>query len=119
MSKSQPRKTLFADHRRVGKKFIPPMAGYSEIQFAERILPEIIWVAYLINHAGPKKGVEIAGLIIESCSALRLWEVQPDFSLLSCYRNLEPTEWTRLEKLLKGKGVFLECLDALTPFVKC
>jgi hypothetical protein len=72
------RKQLLADHRRVGKKFIPPMAGVTEIHYTERILPEIIWIGYLVKHLGLKKGVETAGMLIESCHSLKEWPRQPD-----------------------------------------
>jgi len=113
------RKQLFADHRRVGKKFIPPMAGVTEIHYIERILPEIIWIGYFVKHLGSKKGVETAGILIESCHFLKEWAKQPDFSLQSSYRILDLLEWAKVEKHLKGKGIFLDCLDALTPFVRC
>src|SRR5436305_10039809 len=65
------KKPLFPDHKRVGKKFIPPMAGVTEIHYIERILPEIAWLDYFVKHLGPRKGIETLGVFIESCFHLK------------------------------------------------
>ena len=113
------KKQLLSDHRRVGKKFIPPMAGVTEIHYIERILPEIAWLDYFVKHFGAKKGIETLGVLIESCFHLKDWGRKPDFSLISNYQILTPPDWEKLQNTLKAKGVLLDCLDALTPFIRC
>jgi len=95
------------------------MAGVTEIHYIERILPEVAWVDYFVKHLGPRKGIETVGVFIESCFHLKDWGVKPDFSLLSNYSMLTLPDWASFLKLLKGKGIYLDCLDALTPFIHC
>jgi hypothetical protein len=116
------RKRVLADHSQDGKnkkRFYPVPYGYSEIHYVEQILPEIIWIGYLIEKLGVKKGVETVVYLIESSFFLKNWEVKPDFALLSLFRGLTPQDWTQIKQQLKGKELFLDCLDALNPFVRC
>jgi hypothetical protein len=113
------KKPLFSDHRRVGKKFIPPMAGVTEIHYIKRILPEIAWLDYFVKHLGPKKGVETLGVFMESCFHLKDWGRKPDFSLISNYQILTAPDWEQFQNILKAKAIFLDCLDALTSFICC
>lgn len=115
------RKKVLSDHKQVGKKFIPPAAqyGWTELHYVEWILPEIIWIGYFTKLFGAKKGIELVTTFIETCYFLRDWGFLPEFSLLSNYGKLTPEEWLKIRKKLKAKGIFLECLDAFTPFVRC
>ncbi len=113
------KKNVLADHRREGKRFYPKPYGYSEIHYVEQILPEIIWIGYFIEKLGLKKGVEISISLIEICFHLKNWEMSYDFSLLSLFRQLTPPDWDQVKRQLKGKELYLDCLDALTPFVRC
>jgi len=112
-------KNVLADHRQDGKRFYPQSYGCSEIHYVEQILPEIIWIGYFVERLGVKKGVETVVYLIESCFFLKNWEARTDFSLLSIFRKLTPQDWTQIKQKLKGKDLFLDCLDALTPFVRC
>lgn len=95
------------------------MAGVTEIHYIERILPEIAWLDYFVKHLGAKKGVETLGGLIESCFHLKDWSFSPDFSLLSNYRMLTTPDWAKLRNVLKRGGIYLESIDALTPFIHC
>ena len=112
-------KPLFSDHKRVGKKFIPPMSGLTEIHYTERILPEIVWMDFLVAHLGTRNGVEVVGYFIESCFNLRGWEFKPDFTCLSNFQILSQNEWGKFKESLQQNGTFSKCLDALTPFIHC
>src|ERR1035437_1273964 len=113
------RKKVLADHHQDKSRFYPQPYGVSEIHYVEQVLAEIIWIAYLVERLGGKKGVETAVSLIEYCFNLKNWEVKPDFSLLSLFCQLTPLDWNRVKQKLKGKDLYLDCLDALTPFVRC
>jgi hypothetical protein len=60
-----PKGRVLADHKRVGKKFVPPMAQWSisETQWPQRLLPEFLWLALLNRSLGHARGVEVARLV--------------------------------------------------------
>jgi hypothetical protein len=60
---------VLEDHRREGKKFIPPMKhmmNFTEVHYVERILPEIAWIAFLIEDLGAQQGIHVASTLIRS-----------------------------------------------------
>jgi hypothetical protein len=64
-------KAVLADHKRVGKRFIPPMAqlGLSDVKWVESLAPEFLWIALLHEHLGFARGAEVARLVAESVKA--------------------------------------------------
>jgi hypothetical protein len=108
---------ILSDHKQIGKKFFPSAAllGLTEVHYIERILPEIAWMAYLIRRFGVEKGIHLAVSFIEVCYSLH----KTEFSLFSKYRLLTSADWAQVRKALTMREVFLEYLDAFTPFVRC
>jgi hypothetical protein len=56
------RKSVLRDHKRVGKRFIPPMAqlNMTEVSWVDSILPELVWLGLLNSMYGRVKGAELA-----------------------------------------------------------
>ena len=115
------KKKLLSDHKQVGKKFYPPasLLGWTEIRYVEQILPEIVWLGYFPRVLGRRRGIDTVISFVETCFHLRDWESKPEFCFLSVYQILGDGDWERFRKALKAKDLFLQCLDCLTPFVRC
>jgi len=109
-----------ADHERIGKKFYPPMARafWNEVHYIERIIPEIAWISYFLTRHGVDKGKQTVLAFIRTCHEV----ANPsNFELTFCsnYRQLDASKWTAIRRRLKGQGLFLHCLDAVSPFLRC
>ena len=61
--KRSPR-VLLADHKRVGKRFLPPfvhlLGKFVETKWVDRPLPELLWIAILIKRLGLRKANQVA-----------------------------------------------------------
>ena len=120
MAKGKPAKTkVLSGHTRVGKKFFPPAArfGWTEVHYVERILPEIAWLGYFIERFGTERGLEFVETFLRICYSIKSSGAK--FFFCSAFRSLTASEWASIRKACKAKGIFLEVLDALTPYVRC
>lgn len=61
-------KPVLADHKRVGKRFVPLMAelGLSDVKWIESLAPEFLWIALLHDRLGFARGAEVARLVAEA-----------------------------------------------------
>ena len=58
-------------HQREGKRFIPPFLQYLNLQemgWRPDLLPELIWIALLIDHFGMRRGVELCTSLAKSAA---------------------------------------------------
>jgi hypothetical protein len=120
MAKRKPAKTkMLSGHTRVGKKFFPPAAqfGWTEVHYIERVLPEIAWMGFFIERFGTERGLTLVETFLRICYSIK--SAGCKFFFCSAFRFLTADEWTRIRKLSKAKGIFLEVLDTLTPYLRC
>lgn len=67
-------KKVLADHKKIGKRFIPPLlqlGKFEDAKWAEEIIPEVIWIAFLHLHCGIVKGTALALKIATAANQLR------------------------------------------------
>ncbi len=110
---------ILSGHTRVGKKFLPPAArfGWTEVHYIERILPEIAWLGYFVERFGTDRGLEVVEAFLRICYSIKASGSK--FFFCSGFQSVTEDEWIRIRKNCKAKGIFLEALDALTPYVRC
>ncbi|MBP6754923.1 MAG: hypothetical protein KA210_02150 [Bacteroidia bacterium] len=61
MNKNENKKSILEGHKKVGKKFIPPIVqyeGFREINWGNDIIPELIWIAVIQKKLGYKMANE-------------------------------------------------------------
>ena len=114
-------KQVLSDHKRIGKKFIPPMAqlGMKEVDYIERIIPELVWIRYFISTLGERDGIHTALRLIKEADSLQNREGRSKFSFQSSYRRLTGEHWQKLRAGLEEAGIAQLCRDSLGPFVRC
>ena len=70
--KKQPgERKVLQGHRREGKRFIPPFLQYinmQEVGWRSDLIPELIWIALLIDHFGMHRGVELCASLAKSAA---------------------------------------------------
>lgn len=115
------KKQILDDHKRVGKKFIPPlqhMINPTEINYIERILPEIAWIQFFIQNLGTKKGIKTALKFLDLSFHLEKWENHPRFGFLSNFKLFERAHWEKLKNELKDHDLLDQVISSLRPFVR-
>ena len=120
MAKGNPKKSgVLSDHTQVGKKFFPPAArfGWTEVHYVERILPEIAWMGFFLEQFGTKRGLEILEDFLRICYSIKTCRAK--FFFCSAFRAVSKEGWKAIRKGCQAKGIFIEVLAALTPFLLC
>jgi hypothetical protein len=111
---------MFEDHKKVGKKLVPMFGQqWSRVDFVEVILPEIIWIGFVLERHGPQKGIELAIVLIEAAFQSATDQPQPEFSFISAHRQLSDDGKAAVREKLRSARKLDELRTALDPFVRC
>jgi hypothetical protein len=112
--KKQSESRIFSDHKKMGKTLIPPMRQFlgdsGMISWVDQILPELIWLAVIIENLGIKRGVEIGSKIAKLAN-----EILPEeyFAFASSFNLLDNEQKQQLVKLLEDQNYLVEVRDSL------
>ncbi len=102
------RQAVLSDHKRIGKKFVPPMVAaigkLSEVSWVEQIMPQVIWIALLIDAFGFKDGVDCS-LAISRCSKESSDQSGIWFGWLSSFSSLSKDQRSAMIGCLEKQGV--------------
>lgn len=93
--------------------------GMKEVDYVERIIPELVWIRYFISTLGERDGIHTALRLIKEADSLQNWEGHSKFSFQSSYRQLTEEHWQKLRVRLEEAGIGQLCQDSLGPFVRC
>lgn len=114
---------VLADHHQEGKTFVPPfihkLGKIKEVQYIDRIIPEIVWIQYLIHRWDDRRGIQLALGFLKACSGARSWEKPPEFSFLSAMGTLGEREWHAVRQQLQSANLLADLETAFAPFVRC
>jgi hypothetical protein len=112
---------VLSDHKRVGKKLVPLAAtfGWSHVDFVQRILPEIIWIGFVLEQCAPKRGIEVASSLVEIAFGVATVRPQPEFAFLSAQRELTNADWEQIRNALDASGKLSDLRRGLVSFVRC
>jgi hypothetical protein len=109
MKKSNHKGKVLQDHKKVGKKFIPPimqMEQMRETSFVEERLPCLIWISALYGRLHDKKATEIVVDFVEtahkSCNEDKVAPLQ----YLSSFASLSETNKASVRQAIKVKPYF-------------
>jgi len=115
----KPPRPVLHDHRRIGKRFIPPfiaaLGSLHEIRWVDEVLPEVVWLDLLNSQYGLREGAELA---IRMPKALHQKDATATqwFAFTSDYENLSAQDWADLIAAL-GEPVVNRLKAALRPLV--
>jgi hypothetical protein len=101
------KKTILSDHKRIGKKFIPPakhLIGFTELPYIERILPEIVWIGFFLKILGDGDGIKTAIQLGKFCSDESKRADIKGFPLNSSFRNFKPENWGHIIDLARAQS---------------
>jgi hypothetical protein len=120
MSKRNRTPHILSDHKRIGKRFVPPLAtlNISEVSWVNQIIPQLIWIAILIDTFGFKKGVEyslaIARLAKESVGQEKInW-----FGWLFSFSKLSEQQRSFIIQKLEVQGILGEISSAFSALAR-
>ncbi len=124
MARNDKPKPVLSDHRKVGKRFIPPMADLHfplrETSWAKVTMPELLWIACLNDSLGPARAATVAVAVskaaLEQHPKSKTW-----FASISSYAQLDReaqeavVERVKSEHMLEEVGTSLCALQHFYP----
>jgi len=111
------KKKVLADHKQIGKKYIPPMAqlGFSEILWTDKLVPELLWLGLLNDAHGLQAGADLA--ISLAKAATKTWKNghKKLFASTSSFSALDDGQRTLIAADLKSSDKLNPIRSAIKP----
>jgi hypothetical protein len=115
------KKKVLQDHKRQGKKFIPPfthmLGQMREVSWVKTVLPELLWIALIQDHHGLREGVELITVLARAarkCSGSKTLRI---FGTISSFAELNDDEKASLRGALATSGALFRVQKAILPLV--
>lgn len=119
--KKKPKKhRVLEGHKRVGKRFIPPMKQIpmsTSTSYVDDMLPELIWIGLINERVGYAPGARILEKVFLAVSELKEEGQHGNFALISNYTCLSIEQKEKLIDSLKGQEVLEEIQNAVAPLI--
>jgi hypothetical protein len=110
---------IFSDHKKVGKTLVPPMRQYlgelGTVSWVDQILPELIWLAVIIENLGVKGGVDLGSKIAKIANTILSEEY---FAFASSFSLLNTEQKQKLVQLLEDENCLDELRNSLRPLLQ-
>ena len=84
------------------------------VSWSDRILPELIWQAVIIENLGVQRGVDVCASIVKAANTILPKEY---FAFASLFDLLDAEQKQNLIQLLEQEGCLNEVRDSLDPFL--
>jgi hypothetical protein len=118
MSKKKQKKALLEGHKRVGKRFIPPMMqipAMKSISYVSDMLPELLWIGLLNDRVGYVRAARILEKVFVATDEVKDPEQHGNFALASTFSLLESDQKQTLAAALEKEGVVDPIRNAVAP----
>ena len=119
-SNDAPKKQILSDHKKVGKRFIPPfmqLGNFHDIAWKWTTLPELLWLGLLNYSCGLKLGSDLALLLAKAAvqvspSHPKIWHAP-----ISSYILLTEAHKAEVLNILRSAGHLDSLRKPLAPLV--
>lgn len=112
---------VLSDHRRVGKRFIPPfihmLGGLQEVKWIDVPVPELLWLGLLNYRHGLMRGAELAVEVARAAVAALRPDKKVWFGPVSAYAKLSREQQQAVVTALKAGGHLDDLKSALDGLV--
>ena len=109
------------DHKKQGKKFIPPakhLIDFTEVDFIDRIFPEIIWIAFVLDYFGTREGIRIASEFIAKAQTCLDSDGFTACSMISCFSKFTEQQQKSLIESLDSELLLEPVRQSIERFVR-
>lgn len=115
---TQRQKGILQDHKRVGKRFVPPflqLPNLKELNYVKLIFPHLAWMGLLNDRFGCKQGVGLSVELAKLAQSLLGSEKHVNFALCGSYDALSHEAKSRMVRECDEKGWLKDIQRALAP----
>jgi len=112
------KKQILTDHKKQGKKLIPPLltiGNHNFISWVDKVLPELVWMACIIDYCGLKRGIEVCVSLAEVAQSSQNTKKNNWFAPVSAFRQLTKPQQTKVIKMLEKKEQLSSIQHSLKP----
>jgi hypothetical protein len=117
----KPRRPVLDDHKRTGKKLVPPfvylLPPLHEISWRCQQVPEVLWIALVHRRFGDQRAVELLTALTRSTRNHATRARSPIFGTVTAYGQLSPDEAVHVRGDLEESGVLQALQEAIRPLV--
>lgn len=108
MAEKKDKNRVLQDHRKEGKKLIPPLPrllDLKEISFQDSILPDLVWVSTIFLRNTDKQAVETIITFLEESEEILKNDQPPPLIFLSSFDKLSCDQKTKIVREIKDKKI--------------
>ena len=112
-------KQILEGHKRVGKRFIPPMKQYpmTGTSYVNDMLPELIWIGLINDRVGYIRGARIIEKVFLAVDKSKKEGQEGNYALMSNFNKLTSVQKLDIIDSLKSDGVLEIIQNAIAPLV--
>jgi hypothetical protein len=114
-------KRILADHKREGKKLIPPfthmLGPMTDVSWVKTMLPELTWIAVIQEHSGLHIGVELITAVARAASGVHPLPVTRFFGYISAFEGWDSNAQEAVRSQLNASGQLSLIQESLLPLV--
>ena len=118
--KHSARKPVLADHKRMGRKLVPPfthlIGPLREVSWRRQQVPEVLWIALVHRRFGDKRAVELLTTLTRDAREVAPGATSPIFGTTTAYQQLSRDQALHLRTDFKTPDL-QNLQEALRPLV--
>jgi hypothetical protein len=114
------KKVILAGHKRVGKRFIPPMMQLPmrvDTSYVNDMLPELIWIGLINERVGYVRGARVIEKVFLAVDARKEKGQEGNYALISSFNNLTGEQKVAITDALREEGVLSIIQTSIAPLV--
>ena len=107
-TKTQTQSGVLADHKRIGKVFVPPLRQLGDFEFTNwqsAVLPELLWIAELIDRFGTARAAELSLAFARSAKQAYVSQQSVWFAATSTYTLLDTNKTDTILSRMREIGL--------------
>lgn len=123
MSKQRKKKVvkqILEGHKRVGKRFIPPMKQIpmmTDISYVNDMLPELVWIGLINDRVGYFRGARIIEKVFLVIDKIKKEGQEGNYALISSFNKLTSEQKLDIVASLRNDDVLEIIQNAIAPLV--
>jgi hypothetical protein len=113
-------KKILAGHKRVGKRFVPPIMQLPMTvgtSYVNDMLPELIWIGLINERVGYVRGARIIEKVFLAVDARKEKGQEGNYALMSSFNKLTTDQKTAIAQALREEGVLDIIQNSIAPLV--
>lgn len=118
--KKHRKKQVLAGHKRIGKRFVPPMMQIPiriDTSYVNDMLPELIWIGLINERVGYARGARIIEKIFLAVDARKEKGQEGNYALISSFKKITDDQKISITDAIREEGVLDIIQNSIAPLI--